>query len=100
MSNLSLNIPHKQTQDEALGRIKTLLTKLQAEHKDAVTNVQEHWDGNTGSFSFTAKSFDIAGTIEVTDKEVLLNSDLPFLVSMFKGQISSMITQKANELLA
>jgi hypothetical protein len=100
MSKLSLNIPHAQTQEEALSRIKQMLGRLQEEQKGTITNVQENWNGPNGNFSFSAKGFNITGTIQVKDKEVLLESDLPFMVSMFKGQISSIITEKANTLLA
>jgi hypothetical protein len=100
MSKLALNIPHAQTQEEALSRIKQLLSRLQEEQKGTVTNVQENWDGPNGSFSFSAKGFNIAGNIEVKENEVYLESDLPFAVSLFKGQIASMITEKATALLA
>ena len=99
MSKLSLNIPHSQTQEEALSRVKQLLSRLQEEQKGTVTNVQENWDGPNGSFSFSAKGFNIAGNIQVTENEVYLESDLPFAVSLFKGQIASMITEKATALL-
>ena len=99
MSKLALNIPHAQTQEEALSRIKQLLSRLQEEQKGTVTNVQENWDGPNGSFSFSAKGFNIAGNIQVTENEVYLESDLPFAVSLFKGQIASMITEKATALL-
>ena len=100
MSNLSLNIPHSQTQEEALKRVKQLLGRLQEEQKGLLTDVQENWDGPNGSFSFSAKGFNIAGTIQVKENEVLLDSDLPFAVALFKGQIASMITDKATALLA
>ena len=100
MSNLTLNIPHSQTQEEALNRIKQLFSRLQEEQKGTVTNVQEIWNGPNGEFSFSAKGFNIAGTIQVKPNEVQLDSDLPFAVSLFKGQIASMITQRANDLLA
>ncbi|MBO9202450.1 MULTISPECIES: polyhydroxyalkanoic acid system family protein [Niastella] len=100
MSNLSLNIPHAQTQEEALNRVKQLLGRLQEEQKGTVTNVQENWNGPNGSFSFSAKGFNIAGTIQVRDNEVHLESDLPFAVSFFKGQIAALITEKAKALLA
>lgn len=99
MSKLSLNIPHSQTQEEALSRIKKLLGNLQEEQKDTISNVQENWDGPNGNFSFSAKGFNIAGTIQVNENEVHLESDLPFMVALFKGQIASVITEKANELL-
>ncbi len=100
MSKLSLNIPHAQTQEEALHRIKQMLGRLQEEQKGTITDVQENWNGPNGNFSFSAKGFNIAGTIQVKDKEVLFESDLPFAVSLFKGQIASIITEKANTLLA
>lgn len=99
MSKLSLNIPHSQSQEEALSRIKQMLGRLQEEQKGTITDVQENWNGSNGNFSFSAKGFNIAGTIQVKDKEVLLESDLPFAVSLFKGQIASIITEKANTLL-
>lgn len=100
MSKLTLNIPHSQTKEEALSRIKQLLGRLQEEQKGTVTNVQENWDGPNGDFSFSAKGFNIAGTIQVKENEVQLDSDLPFAVALFKGQIASLITEKANALLA
>lgn len=99
MSKLSLNIPHAQTKEEALNRVKKMLGRLQEEQKDTVSNVQEQWDGPNGTFSFSAKGFNIAGTIQVTENEVHLESDLPFAVSLFKGQIASMIREKATALL-
>lgn len=100
MSSLNLNIPHNLSKEEALSRIKNLLAKLKEDQKDVVTNVQENWQGNKGSFSFKAKGFNLAGGIVVNDSNVEINSDLPFAVSFFKGAISDMITKKTKELLA
>jgi len=100
MSKLSLSIPHTLTREEALSRVKQLLSRIQEEQKGTISNVQENWNGANGNFSFTAKGFNIAGTIQVKENEVQLESDLPFAVALFKGQIASMITEKATALLA
>jgi len=100
MSLLNLNIPHTLSKEEALTRIKNLLSNLKEDQKDIVTDVQENWQDNKGNFSFKAKGFNLAGDIVVTDSTVQINSDLPFAVSLFKGVISDMITKKTNELLA
>ncbi|MDF2192462.1 polyhydroxyalkanoic acid system family protein [Paraflavitalea sp. CAU 1676] len=99
MSALNLNIPHQLSQDEALKRIKSLLTNLKEEQKDVISNVAENWQGEKGDFSFSAKGFDLAGNIQVTPSNVEINADLPFALSFFKGMIGSVITNKANELL-
>ena len=100
MSSLNLNIPHGLSKEEALTRIKNLLSNLKEDKKDIVSDVQENWQDNKGNFSFKAKGFDLAGDIIVNDSDVQINSDLPFAVSFFKVAIGDMITKKTKELLA
>jgi hypothetical protein len=100
MSNLRMSIPHNLPEEEALGRIKNLLTNLKEEQRDVVSNVQENWQGNSGNFSFSAKGFDLSGVINVTPSTVDIDADLPFAVSLFKGTIKRVIEEKAGQLLA
>jgi len=99
MSDLKINIPHKLSAGEATDRIKKLLTNLRTEHKDLIQNASEEWEGSNGQFGFSVKGFDLAGTIRVSDSAVDINAKLPFALSFFKGAISKVITDKANELL-
>jgi hypothetical protein len=100
MSDLNLNIPHNLSSEEALTRIKKLLTNLREEHKDLIDGAQEEWEGNSGKFGFSVKGFDLGGVIEVNPSSVDINAKLPFAVSLFKGKIAQVITDKAKELLA
>jgi hypothetical protein len=100
MANIDIDIPHQLSQEEALGRIRNLLTETKKQHGDMVENLSEQWNGNTGHFSFTVKGFDIEGTLSVTPAVVELRSKVPFAVSLFKGTISSLVTEKAKELLS
>ncbi|MBN8877540.1 MAG: hypothetical protein E6Q24_08385 [Chitinophagaceae bacterium] len=100
MSDLKLSIPHNLPAEEALNRIKDLLGNLKKDHKDLVDNAEESWEGNTGQFSFSAKGFDLSGTINVSPSGVDIDAKLPFALSFFKGKISQVITDKAKELLS
>jgi hypothetical protein len=100
MSRLTLNIPHNLPKEEALKRIKNLLTNLKKEQAQNISNVNEVWDDDKGNFSFRAKGFDLSGIIKVNPSSVEIDSKLPFAVSLFKGTISSMITAKAEQLLS
>lgn len=100
MSNLSLSIPHTLSKEEALGRIKQLISTLKEEQKGNISDVQENWEGNKGSFSINAKGFAFSGSIEVKDNSADIEADLPMAVSFFKGAISSMISERAKKLLA
>ena len=100
MAKLDITIPHALPQQEALTRIQGLLKKLQQEQKETISNVSEKWNGNEGEFSFNAKGFELSGTLRVEEKEVIVNGQLPFALSFFKGMISQAIKEKAGELLA
>ncbi len=100
MSSIDISIPHQLPEEEALGRIKTLLRNTVQQQGDKITNLQEHWDGKTGTFSFTAMGYDIAGTLTVLPDKIDLHAKVPFAVSLFKGTISKMIRDRADELLS
>lgn len=100
MSTLNLDIPHQLPKEEALKRIKSLLSNLKEEQKQIISNVDEKWDGDKGDFSFSAKGFDLAGNIQVNPSNVTINANLPFALSFFKGMIGSVITEKAKALLS
>jgi hypothetical protein len=100
MPSLDITIPHQLSQEEALNRIKNLLSDAKRDHGDKISNLQESWEGNTGTFSFSAKGYDVSGNLVVQPDSIELTSQVPFAISLFKGMITSMITQKAKELLS
>lgn len=100
MSHLDLQIPHSLPQQEAIARIKKLLAGLQQKHQQSFNNIDEHWEGPEGRFSFSAKGFSVAGKIYVGVDSVRLSSRLPLVLSIYKKKISEVIQEKAGELLA
>ena len=100
MSSIKLNIPHKLTQEEALGRIKTLLHKIKHEQKNNISNVKEEWSHGTGHFHFTAQGFELSGVIKVHAANVDIHAKVPFAISLFKNKIKQVILEKADEVLA
>lgn len=100
MASLNMSIPFSIPQEEALKRIKNLLTETKKEHGDKIDNLKEQWNGNVGTFSFTAKGYDISGTLTVQRSTIELDGKIPFAVSLFKGAITKAINEKATELLA
>jgi|SRR6516162_10209420 hypothetical protein len=100
MASLDFSIPHKLTQDEALKRIKNLLNDAKRDHADLISNLQENWEENKGTFSFSAKGYDVSGELIVNPNSIDIHSNVPFALTLFKGMITGMITQKANELLS
>ena len=100
MSTLRLSIPHQLPQDEALRRIQNMLTQMKNDHSDKISDLHESWTGYEGRFSFTAQGFSVTGKLVVHPAEVELDAKIPFALSLFKGAISGMISERASVLLS
>jgi len=100
MPVLNIAVPHSLRPEEAVERIQKLVSGVKTKFADKVSDVREKWSGNNGEFSFKAMGFDISGTVEVDNREVRIQSNLPFAAMMFKSRIESTIREKATELLA
>jgi hypothetical protein len=99
MPTLEMTIPHDLPQQEALQRIKNLLSETKREHGDKIQNLEETWNGNEGNFSFKAQGYDISGTMIVNPSSIELKGNIPFAVALFKGRITKAINEKAAQLL-
>jgi len=97
---MKVTIPHSFTKEEAVLRIKNLLTGLKAKYADRIHNVEENWEGDRGNFSMSLGSFSASGTIDVHLSDIEVNIDLPLFASMFSKQISNLIEEQAKKVLS
>jgi hypothetical protein len=99
MPSLKLEFPHNLGQQEAIDRLKTLLTKVKNKYQDQVSDLQESWTDNTLNFGFSTYGFKISGDVVVEPNGVKLDGQIPFAAMMFKGKIESALRdQLAKEL--
>ena len=99
MPNIHVAVDHELTQKEALKRIHTLLKDTKKEYGALVTDLEETWKGNEGTFSFSARGYAISGTIDVSSPTVTLDGEVPLALGFFKGKIEGMLRDRAEKLL-
>lgn len=99
---------HTVGQAEAIRRIDTFLDGILRRDPPAgiaITDVARNWSENVMNFSFKAKkSFfgaTISGVVRVNDTSVVMDADLPGLVTTFvpEDQIRGTINKQLDELL-
>lgn len=99
MPSLKLDFPHNLGQQEAVDRLKNLLTKVKNKYQDQVSDLSESWTDNKLDFGFSTYGFKIAGNVLVEPNQVKLDGQIPFAAMMFKGKIESALRdQLAKEL--
>lgn len=89
------------TRDEAYAQIDSLISSLQSEHGDKISNPLTSWNDakDLMNFSFKVYGFKLKGTIQIYDKKVILDGKVPFLARGFQGKAEDLIKGKLEEIL-
>lgn len=99
MPKMKIQVPHELAQEEAQTRITGMLGQLKEQYGSSITDMQESWSGDTGTFSFRAMGFNIAGTLRVTGDEVRFDGELPWAAKPFQSTIEATIRERTERLL-
>jgi hypothetical protein len=100
MPKTNVTIDHSLGKDEALNRLKGMLSQVKESYGNQVSDLQENWTDNGGSFSFKAMGFKISGELLVTDNMVSIDADFPWAAKPFQGTIETTIRERAERLLS
>ena len=91
---------HNMTMDSAVQLANQILPGFIEKAGDNVSNIERQWDGNVLRFAFQAHGMNIKGTLLVTDDEIIIESELPFMARPFEGRVRSAIEQQIDILLS
>jgi len=100
MPNLTVSVPHRLPQDEALTRIKELVAQAKAHYSDKTSDLRESWDGYVGKFDVSAMGFSASANLNVQPSEVTIELTLPFAAIPIRGKIESTVREALTKRLA
>lgn len=99
MPKVSCIVSHTLGKAEALKRVKAAPEEFRNEFGAAISNFQEAWNGDSGTFSWEAQGFQISGTIRVNDHTVVAECSLPWALLFFQNAIARMARERLEKLL-
>lgn len=84
--------------DRATAKIKTELIKNRAAINQHIIINEERWDGSTLTFAVELQGKKITGTLEITDKDFVLDAKLPLVWRLFEKRIEAEIAKQVESL--
>lgn len=99
MPKLTVSVPHTLSQEDATARLKGFLERVRSRYADQVSDLQENWGDNSGTFSFKSYGFSVKGTLNVEPAAVRVEGDLPFAAMMFKGKVEQTLRENLERLM-
>lgn len=100
MPSSTVKVPNPLSKQEALQRIQGMLAGLQEKGGDQITDLQETWTQDGGSYSFKVRGHEVSGVLKVGEDEVEIDLSYPMAARPFKGKIESMLRDRTEALLA
>jgi putative polyhydroxyalkanoate system protein len=95
---MRIAIPHHTTRANARRIIEQKLSQVEQHYGHYASDIEQQWVGDTLNLSAKAKGFQIKGTLDITDTEVILEGKLPLMAKMFEGRIKSTVEKEGAEL--
>lgn len=100
MPSSKVTVQHQLGKDEALRRIKAILGEAKNNGSGRISDVQETWTDDGGSYSFKVAGFSVNGSIDVRDTDVEIDVTYPLAARPFKETIESTLRDRAESVLA
>lgn len=95
---MRIELPHNTTRDKARRIVEQKMKTLEAQYGHYAKDIDHQWQGDTLHFGFKAKGFSGKGTLEVTDRDVILDGKLPLIAKPFESRIRSTVEREAEEM--
>ena len=99
---MRIDYQHNLTQGEAYNRINNLLTDLQKQYADKISDPRTSWnlEHTRMNYSMEIMGFSTKGEVTLKNGQVSLEGKLPFMARIFSGKIEEMVKKQLDDLFA
>ena len=94
---MKIELEHNLPYDIAIKCAEKLFTELTEKFKDEFSDLKQEKNGNKINFSVKVRGMKISGNIIVNEKNVTIESKLPFAARVFQGLIENKIKENADK---
>ena len=97
--SIHISIPHQLTAAEVKSRLAKGVADFRTSPMSKAAALQDNWRGDVMHLTATSMGQNIAGRIEVKDKSVEIDVDLPWVFAMLASKVKGEIEQHGRKLL-
>lgn len=99
MAAVNIVVPFEIEKEEAINRLKNMLSGAIDLFGSKSENYNVEWNDNIVEINFNAKGIHASGKMEILDKEVMLAGAIPAIVIPFKSKIEEVLYKELEKAL-
>ncbi len=96
---LTLNVPHRLTQDEARARIAAGVDEARTQYAGSFAKIEDCWTGNHMDFHVSILGQSISGRVDVGPEMVHVEIDLPWILAALAERIRPQLQDRTRKML-
>ena len=95
---MRIAVPHHTDKENARRIVEKRVDELERQYGSYASDIEKQWSGDMLTFSGKAKGFQLKGTLEVTDSEVIVDGKLPLIAKPFESRIKNTVEKEAEQM--
>jgi hypothetical protein len=92
---MRIAIEHNTTRTRARKIVEERLRDAEKKYGTMASDLDYEWHGDTLHIAVKAKGFHLKGTLEITDRDVIVDGKLPLLAKPFESKIRHTVEKEA-----
>jgi hypothetical protein len=96
---ITLNVPHRLSQEEARARIAAGVAEVRSRHAGTFARLEERWTGDHMDFLAGLLGQCITGRVDVGAEAVLVEIDLPWVLAVLAKGIRPQLANETRKML-
>lgn len=96
---LTLNVPHRLTQDEARARIAAGVVEAREKYAGSFAQVDEQWAGNHMDFRVGVLGQSVTGRVDIGSDAVHVEIDMPWVLAVLAERVRPQIQDQTRKML-
>jgi len=97
---MKVSLPHKLEKAEIRRRLEERKGEITSYFPEGMANLESRWNGEDEmEFIVAIAGQRIQGGVEIEDSHVVIEVDLPFILSFLKGKIEDSVKKEGTRLL-
>jgi Putative polyhydroxyalkanoic acid system protein (PHA_gran_rgn) len=95
---MRIAVEHHTTKANARQIVERKINNLLQSYGAQADQAEHEWRGDTLYFKGKARGFNIEGTVDITDTDVILDGKLPLIARAFEGKIRQTVEAEAERM--